>query len=129
LEARSLTVSLKGFGCAPTQAEVVVETLTLRRRVVRAATVLGAGFVAAVIALPIPLVHFVLVPGALLVGIALGAIRLGQREIFWSAEGSCPYCGTRQLLGLAGTVFRLAREVFCRACRRALDLGGDWQGG
>jgi hypothetical protein len=38
LETRSLTVSLKCFGGAPTQAGVVVETLTLRRRVVRATT-------------------------------------------------------------------------------------------
>jgi hypothetical protein len=79
--------------------------------------------VVAAVALPIPLVHLVLVPGALLLGIIFGAIRLGHREIFSSAEGACPFCGTRQRLGLAGRVFRLPREVFCRNCRRALDLG------
>jgi hypothetical protein len=120
---RTLTVPLKGFGRPPTDAEVVVQTLTLKARLARSATVLGAGLVVAAIALPIPLVHFVLVPGAVLLGITFGALRLWHREIFSSAEGPCPFCGTRQRLGLAGRVFRLPREVFCRNCQRALDLG------
>jgi hypothetical protein len=120
---RTLTVPLKGFGRPPTDAEVVVQTLTLKARLARSATVLAAGLVVAAIALPIPLVHFVLVPGAVLLGITFGAIRLRHREIFSSAEGACPFCGTRQRLGLAGRVFRLPREVFCRNCQRALDLG------
>ena len=120
---RTLTVPLKGFGRPPTDAEVVVQTLTLKARLTRSATVLAAGLVVAAIALPIPLVHFVLVPGAILLGIAFGAIRLRHREIFSSAEGACPFCGTRQRLGLTGRVFRLPREVFCRNCQRALDLG------
>lgn len=125
VETRCFEVSLKGFGRAPTRAQVVVGMLTLRERAARAAVVLGAGLALAVIALPIPLVHLILVPGALLLGITLAAIRVGQREIFRSAEGVCPYCGARQRLGLAGRVFRLPREVFCSNCQRALDLGGD----
>lgn len=82
----------------------------------------GLGVGVAVIALPIPLVHLVLVPGGLLLGVILAAIRLGQREIFGSAEGACPFCGTPQRLGLAGRVFRLPRKVFCRNCQRALNL-------
>jgi len=126
MDTRSLSVSLKGFGCPPTQAQVLVETLSLRERVARAAMIVGGGLAVAVIALPIPLVHLVLVPAAPLLGFILAAIRLGQREVFGSAEGACPFCGTRQRLGLAGRVFRLPREVFCSNCQRALDLGGDY---
>jgi hypothetical protein len=125
MTTRSLTVPLAGFGCAPTEAQVTVESLTLRARLARSGAMAGAGLALALIALPIPLVHFVLVPGALLLGVTFGAIRLAQREIFASAEGSCPYCGTRQRLGLAGRVFRLPRRVFCTSCRRELDLGRD----
>jgi hypothetical protein len=125
VETRSVEVSLKGFGRAPTRAQVVIGTLTLRERGARAAVALGAGLALAVIALPIPLVHLILVPGALLLGISFAAIRVGQREVFRSAEGVCPYCGARQRLGLAGRAFRLPREVFCGNCQRALDLGGD----
>jgi hypothetical protein len=123
MNIRSLTVPLTGFGCAPTEAQVTVETLSVRARLARGAAVAGAGLALAVIALPIPLVHFVLVPSALLLGITFGAIRLGQREIFSSAQGACPFCGTHQRLGLAGRVFRLPRRVFCSHCQRELGLG------
>ena len=122
---RSLEVPLKGFGASPTHAALVVESLTPVERLKRAGIALVGGGVLALIALPIPLVHFVLVPGALVIGMVVAAIRLGQREIIRSAEGSCPYCGTPQRLGLAGRVFRLPREVFCDHCRRPLDLGAE----
>jgi hypothetical protein len=125
MTTRSLTASLKGFGSEPVPAQVVVGTLTLRERALRAGTVLAAGLIVAVIALPIPLVHLVLVPGALLLGLAFAGIRLGQREVFSLAEGACPFCGTRQRLGLAGRVFRLPRQVFCRNCQRSLNLAGE----
>ena len=121
-ERRELSAVLRGFGAAPTPATVVVERLTARARLLRAATVVGLGLAAAAIALPIPVVHFVLVPGSLLVGLTLGAIRLAQREIVHRAEGPCPFCGTSQRLGLAGKAFRLPRRVHCTACGRELDL-------
>ena len=123
MNTRSLTVALTGFGITPTQATVVVARLTLRERAARSARVVGAGLVAALIALPIPLVHFVFVPGAVFTGLTLGVIRMRQREIFESAEGPCPYCGTAQRLGLAGRTFRLPRVVHCHNCGRQLDLG------
>jgi hypothetical protein len=119
---RSFRASLKGFGAPPTAAAIVIESLSPGRRVARAGTVAGLGLVAAGIALPIPLVHFVLVPGSLLFGGILGAMRLAQREIFRSAEGPCPFCGTQQRLGLAGKSFRLPRRTHCTSCNRELDL-------
>jgi hypothetical protein len=123
MTSRTLEVPLKGFGSAPTEAQVVVETLDFRQRLLRGGAMMAAGLVLALIALPIPVVHFVLVPGALVLGLTLGTIRMGQREIFSLAEGTCPFCGTRQRLGLAGRVFRLPRRVHCRNCQRELDLG------
>ena len=125
MATRSLAASLKGFGAPPTSAELVVETLDFGDRVRRASLAFAAGAALALIALPIPLVHFVLVPGALLLGLIFAGLRLNQREIIRSAQGSCPYCGTPQRLGLAGRVFRLPREVFCGSCRRPLDLALD----
>jgi len=122
---RSLRASLKGFGAPPTAAVIVIESLSPRRRVARAGAAAGLGLIAAAIALPIPLVHFVLVPGSLLVGGILAALRLAQREIFRSAEGPCPFCGTQQRLGLAGKSFRLPRQAHCSSCNRELDLEVD----
>jgi hypothetical protein len=125
MEPRSFHVSLKGFGSVPSSAHVVVESLDLRQRVIRAAMILAGGLALALIAVPIPLVHFVLVPGAILLGLILAVVRFRQREVFRLAEGACPFCGTQQRLGLAGRVFRLPRQVFCRNCGRSLDLGED----
>ncbi len=122
LTTRSLTASLKGFGAPPSAAALVVESLTTRQRLTRAAAVTGLGLLAAAVALPIPLVHFVLVPASLLIGFILGAMRLTQREIFRSAEGPCPFCGTHQRLGLAGKSFRLPCRAYCTECGRQLDL-------
>jgi hypothetical protein len=123
MNTRVIRVPLSGFGSTPTEADVVIERLTLSARLARAAAVMGAGLLLAVIALPIPLVHFVLVPAGVLLGLTFGAIRLKQREIFRRAEGSCPFCGAHQRLGLAGRAFRLPRRVHCAECRRELDLG------
>ena len=123
MSSQPLVVSLTGFGCAPTEARLVVRRLTPRQRLARAGMVLGAGLVAALIALPSPIVHFVAVPGALLGGLVAGLLRLRHREIIESAEGSCPCCGAEQRLGLAGRVFRLPRAIHCRSCQRALELG------
>jgi hypothetical protein len=125
MSTRSLVTPLSGFGHPPTEAQVVVKSLNLRDRLARAGVVAGAGLAVALIALPIPLVHLFLVPAALLLGIIFAAVRLRHREIFASAEGTCPVCGTRQRLGLAGKVYRLPRRVFCSHCRKELDLGRD----
>jgi hypothetical protein len=123
MPSRTLNLPLTGFGCAATEVQVVVAQLTPRERLARAGSMFGAGVVAALIALPIPVVHFVAVPGALLLGLGLGVARLRHREIFSRAEGNCPCCGAAQRLGLAGRVFRLPRKVHCGSCQRALELG------
>jgi hypothetical protein len=129
MPTRSLTLPLSGYGRPATDAHVIVETLSAKDRLVRAASVALAGLVLALIFIPIPLVHFVLVPGALVLGFVLGALRLKQREIFSFAEGRCPYCGADQRLGLRGKAFRLPRRVSCRECRRDLDLGANFSAG
>lgn len=125
---RALTAPLKGFGSPATVAHVEVETLTLQQRVVRSLVIIGLATGLAVVALPIPLVHFVLVPASLILGLVMGMNRFRQREIFLLARGSCPFCGTEQRLGLAGRAFRLPRQVHCKNCGRALHLGGESPG-
>ena len=122
MSTQTVNATLRGFGTSPTTARIVVEHLTPGRRLSRAAAVFGRGLAAAAIALPIPIVHFVLVPGSFLAGVILATVRLTQREIVQSAEGACPFCGTRQRLGLAGRKYRLPRRVHCSSCGQELDL-------
>jgi hypothetical protein len=90
----------------------------------RAGLALGLGIAAAVIAIPIPLAHFMLVPGALIVGTWLAARRMREREVFRGAQGRCPHCGADQRFDLFGG-FRLPKRLDCGACHHDLYIGED----
>jgi len=120
---RTLNLRLKGFGAPPAPARVEVAELSKAERLKRAAVVFGAFLAVSVIALPIPIVHFVLVPGGLLLAVSLGLLRLREGEVFRAVNGRCPFCGTDQAFSVLGR-FRLPREVDCAACHRRLTLEG-----
>jgi hypothetical protein len=121
MEVRSIQGSLRGFGAKPTVAHVELDTLTTTDRFKRAATIFGLGVVLALIAIPIPVVHFILVPGALLVGAILAVSRLGQAEVFRAATGRCPFCGKEQSFSVMGR-FKLPKKLYCSSCQRQLLL-------
>lgn len=121
MNVRTVDMPLKGFGAPASGAQVEVAVLDPADRIKRAGTVVAVFVLVAVGAIPIPLVHFVLVPGALLLGIGLGANRLRQREIFRRVEGRCPFCGTQQSFSVMGT-FRIPKTLHCGNCQRELEL-------
>jgi hypothetical protein len=112
---------VKGFGAPPTTAVVNVAVLSGADRLKRAAVILGASFGVALVALPIPIVHFILVPGSLLAGLVLAGNRLTVSEIFRHAAGRCPFCGTEQAFPIMGR-FRLPKNAHCVNCGRSLSL-------
>ena len=124
MNVRVLNLSLRGWGVEPGAARAEVGQLTPAERMKRAAVAFGAGIAVAVIALPIPIVHFVVVPAGLLLALVLGGLRLSHGEIFQGAEGRCPFCGTEQEFALFGR-FRLPRKVDCVACHRRLNLTSE----
>jgi hypothetical protein len=121
MELRAMELPLTGFGAGPTPARVEVLRLSPADRVKRAAVIFGAFLVGAAIAIPIPLVHFVLVPTALILGAVFALLRLRQREIFQSAGGRCPFCSTEQSFTVMGR-FKLPKRLYCSSCRRQLML-------
>ena len=121
METRSLELPLRGPGANPRTALVEIGILDPADRLKRAGLAFGAGLAVAVIAVPIPIVHLILVPGALLLGTVLGARRLGQGQTFRGGTGCCPYCGTQQRFTLLGR-FHLPKTIYCSACQRELYL-------
>lgn len=121
MEVRTLEFPLRGFGVQPSHARVEFATLTVADRLKRAVTVFGLGFGLALIAIPIPVVHFVLVPGALGLGTILAGVKLHQRKIFRAAYGRCPFCATNQSFTVMGR-FQLPKTLHCTACQRELVL-------
>ena len=112
---------MHGFGAPPASARAEVAELAPAERLKRAALVFGAFVAVAVVALPIPIVHFVLVPGGLLLAVTLGVLRLREGKIFRGVEGRCPFCGTEQQFSIFGR-YRLPRAVDCMKCNRRLTL-------
>ena len=121
MDVRSIELPLKGFGAPATLAQVEFYTLSPGDRLKRAAVIFGAFLVAAVVFLPVPLVHLVIVPGALVLGVVFALVRLRQREVFRSVVGQCPFCGAEQRFTALGS-FRVPKTLNCSACQRQLVL-------
>ena len=118
---RTIELQLQGFGAPPASARAEIAELSAAERMKRAAMIFAAFIAVALIALPIPIVHFVVVPAGLLLAVALGALRLREAEIFRAVEGRCPFCGTDQSFAGLGR-FRLPRVFYCATGRRRLTL-------
>jgi hypothetical protein len=121
---RTLELRLHGFGAPAAPAKAEIAELAPGDRVKRAAVVFGAFVAVAIVALPIPIVHLMLVPGALLLAFVLGGLRLREGAIFRDVSGRCPFCGTEQHFPLLGR-FRLPKDVHCTNCGRKLTLEED----
>jgi hypothetical protein len=129
MSLRPVSLALKSFGYPPSRAEILVRQLSARERLRRAGILFAAGLGVALVALPIPLVHLVLPPAALVLGLAGGLRRLGQAEVFERAEAECPSCHTRQRLNLTGSAFRLPQRITCSHCLQPLRLENEaWSG-
>jgi hypothetical protein len=118
---RTIDLRLHGFGAPIGHARAEIAELAPADRVKRAAVVFGAFVAVAIVALPIPIVHLMLVPGALLLAFILGGLRLRESAIFRDVSGQCPFCGTEQHFAMLGR-FRLPKDVHCTKCGRKLTL-------
>ncbi|HTR97909.1 MAG TPA: hypothetical protein VMH61_08410 [Candidatus Acidoferrales bacterium] len=105
----------------PMPASVRVESRDRRARLVRAARTLGACWGLAVVAIFLPVLHFVLVPLLLVLGPALGWSRLNEAHSLLRASGSCPGCGGALELKL-GQRWRERTMLRCPACGRGIEL-------
>jgi hypothetical protein len=85
--------TLTVFGAAPTRAAVTVVTLNLGRRMGRALGALAACWGAAVVAVFIPVAHFLLVPALAVAGVIWAFLRFRERERLVRIHGTCPRCG------------------------------------
>jgi hypothetical protein len=118
---RVIDLRLSGFGAPPAIARAEVAELAPSERAKRAAVVFGAFIAVAIIALPIPIVHFFMVPGGLILAFVFGSLRLREGTVFQAVNGRCPFCGTEQSFPLFGR-FRLPKDVHCANCGRRLTL-------
>ena len=108
-------------GRAAVAARVRVQHRNRRNRTLRAARTLATCWGLAVVAVFLPLLHFVLVPGLLLLGPVLAWSRLHEERTLVSVDGACPACA----LPLHEKLTQPWQErtlVRCDGCARQLTL-------
>lgn len=123
MEVRSLELPLRAFGAEATAARVELDVLSPTDRLKRAGVIIGISLAVAIVAIPIPLVHLVLVPGALVLGVIFSLVKLSQNEIFRTVRGRCPYCAADQSFTVMGR-FKLPKKLYCKSCQQELTLDG-----
>jgi hypothetical protein len=115
-------VTLTVFGASPSAGIAVVRRRSLASRARRAAVALGAAWLLAFPAIFLPVAHFVLVPGLVIGGVVLAAIRLRESRTLDRLRATCPRCGAALDVRPGGR-FSLPRPVQCVHCRNQLTLG------
>jgi hypothetical protein len=116
-----VTASITAFGVPPRRVTVSIVRPSPGQRVARALKAGGAFWAAAAGCVFLPGLHFVLVPGFLLIGVAVGLGRLRDQEIVSRVRGACPRCGLEQEFA-AGNRPVPVWSLDCPACHNNLTL-------
>jgi flagellar biosynthesis protein FlhB len=103
------------------KSEVVV--LDSSHRTMRALKKAGVFFGIAVVSVLVPMLHFVLVPGFLIVSGVVFAKTMSETKIATSIEAVCPNC--KQTMGLHGIFKMSGTKETCPNCRQLLKVSFD----
>lgn len=112
------------FGFPKTEADVTYTRHDPAGRTRRAVWALVACLALATLSILIPIAHFVLVPGFVLVGVFLFVKRLGEGSTLLAVAGVCPRCGEPREFDATGPL-RPTTKVHCPVCQNAIDLVVD----
>lgn len=94
---------------------VQIQTFTDKERLVRTVKFVGVCWLAAVVAVAIPLLHFVLVPGLFLAGIIGGFLKYATQSLVLGGGGTCPRC--KAALPIVKGPNRWPITELCTSCR------------
>jgi len=123
-EQEDLSASLAAFGAPPRHATVTVVRASPGRRFRRAARAGALCWAIAAGCVFLPGLHFVLVPGFFVAGIAVGIRHLREQEVVARVRGACPRCGLEQEFA-AGNGLTPTWALDCPACHTTLSLTLD----
>jgi hypothetical protein len=120
-DTTEVQVTLSAFGAPVTSGVAVVLHRSPASRAGRAGVALGIAWLLAFPAIFLPVAHFVLVPGLIVGGVVLAAMRLAETRTLARVRGVCPRCKATLDLSPGGR-YRLPRAVQCVRCRNELTL-------
>lgn len=118
-EPQSLNVRLI-VGDKSSSGLVQVKTWSDKERLLNAVKALALWWFLAVLTIFIPIAHFVLVPGCLLLGPIVAAIKYSQRGLVLGGESTCPICGA--VFKIASSRERWPLDDVCEGCHRHVRI-------
>lgn len=124
MTSTNVTVTLTSGDGESSTAAGVLRTFSPLDRVRRAAVALGVGLLVAAMLIPIPLIHLLGIPLAILAGV-VASVRLARsRARLAPLRLACPKCGAVNRLGAGAGLVHPDRPVMrtCDSCRRSLEL-------
>ncbi|HUK21698.1 MAG TPA: hypothetical protein VLV45_09095 [Gemmatimonadales bacterium] len=121
LLTRSQSFILTGYSTRPATGTVQITSFTHEQRARRAFAELGKWWGASLLAVFIPVAHFVLVPAFLVYGAVQCIERWRTAEGASNARATCPDCGHEQVFDIPAR-WRVPQAVTCRACQRGLEI-------
>jgi hypothetical protein len=87
-----IPVRISGSGGLESLGEVSIEEFDQKTRMMRGLQTFGIFLACAIVAIFIPLLHFVLVPGLLMAGIGFGFSAYQKTALVRGGKGVCPKC-------------------------------------
>ncbi len=103
------------------EGTLYVRKFSVKDRILRALVMLGVMWLLAVMAVLIPVAHFVLVPSLLLAGPILALMRYRVTEVNDHATGACPTCGGDMAIPLDSSD-RLPLWTYCPPAGHPIHL-------
>lgn len=104
-----------------TGATLAINHFDQADRTKRALKFLGLSWLAAGVAVFIPIAHFVLVPGLVFLGIYLAISTFKTSQAMESADGSCPNCNESVSIKLEAKD-ALPKWTYCPNCNHAIQI-------
>ncbi|MBN8550439.1 MAG: hypothetical protein J0M12_14085 [Deltaproteobacteria bacterium] len=99
---------------------VHIKHWTPQERLLRALKTFAIWFFIALLSVFIPILHFVLVPLALLLAFIFSFMAYGQSSVVLGGSGSCPFCSAR--LDIVRKPDRWPLDDICSSCSRHVRI-------
>lgn len=122
MESNTVPVALAIMDSArpPARGEVRARSLSAAERTVRSLKRLGLAWVAALVCVFIPLLHFVLVPALFVLGPVLAVRAWGGSVVLEESALTCPKCG--QAVKVEAGAVGWPVDLHCEKCGVSFDL-------
>ncbi len=115
-----LIVQVRSYTGKGSQAEIVVLTYSMVKRVIRTAGTFFGWIAVALLSLAVPIVHFVLVPTFLVIALWHSMLRMRTKAMVSEGWGTCPECGAR--FTISAKPLQAPFVETCDGCQRELEV-------